>query len=266
MLQIVHDIAPGASLSFASAFNGMASFASNIQALAAAGAKVIVDDVFYFAEPMFQDGIIAQAVDSVVAGGVAYFSAAGNQARQSYQSVFRPGDFFADGGFPSVGVGPHFFGGTAHNFNLSKGMDVFQKFTLPAGKSLIISFQWDSPAFSVSGTPGSPNDLDLYILNDPPTQVLAGAANNNVGGDPIEVLSVTNTSGGDLTLNIMLVKHSGSDPGLIKYILINFSGTIQEFATNSGTIFGHANAVGAEAVGAARYTNTPAFGDRKSVV
>ena len=33
-------------LAFASAFNGLASFATNIQSLAAAGAKVIVDDVF----------------------------------------------------------------------------------------------------------------------------------------------------------------------------------------------------------------------------
>ena len=40
-----------------------ASFAHGIIALADAGAKVINDDVLYFAEPMFQDGIIAQAVD-----------------------------------------------------------------------------------------------------------------------------------------------------------------------------------------------------------
>src|SRR5262249_48166273 len=91
MLQIVHDVAPGASLAFASAFNGEAAFANNIKALKNAGAKVIVDDVFYYDEPMFQDGIVAQAVDNVVAGGAAYFSAAGNEARQSYQSSFRAG-------------------------------------------------------------------------------------------------------------------------------------------------------------------------------
>jgi hypothetical protein len=78
MLQIVHDLAPGASLLFANADNGIASFAQNIQTLAALGAKVIVDDVIYLSEPMFQDGIIAQAVDSVVAAGVAYFSSAGS--------------------------------------------------------------------------------------------------------------------------------------------------------------------------------------------
>jgi hypothetical protein len=38
------------------------------------GAKVINDDVIYYAEPMFQDGPIAQAVDAVKAAGVAYFS------------------------------------------------------------------------------------------------------------------------------------------------------------------------------------------------
>ena len=57
----------------------------------------------------------------------------------------------------------------------------------------------------------------------------------------------------------MKVKHSGSDPGLIKYVYFG-SATINEFDTQSSTIFGHTNAVGAEAVGAARYFNTPAFG------
>jgi hypothetical protein len=56
----------------------------------------------------------------------------------------------------------------------------------------------------------------------------------------------------------MLVKHSGADPGLIKYVYFG-SAVINEFDTRSSTIFGHANAVGAETVGAARYSNTPAF-------
>jgi len=73
MLQLVHDVAPGASLAFATAFLGQASFASNILALQTAGAGVIVDDVIFFAEPMFQDGIIAQAVDTVKGLGVPYF-------------------------------------------------------------------------------------------------------------------------------------------------------------------------------------------------
>lgn len=41
-----------------------------------AGAKVIVDDVGYADEPMFNDGIIAQSVDRVHNAGTFYASAA----------------------------------------------------------------------------------------------------------------------------------------------------------------------------------------------
>lgn len=39
---------------------------------------MIVDDITYFAEPMYQDGVIANAVNTVNARGVSYFSSAGN--------------------------------------------------------------------------------------------------------------------------------------------------------------------------------------------
>jgi subtilisin family serine protease len=78
MAQIVHDIAPGANLDFASAFNGELAFAKAIRDLQAEGAQVIADDVAYFNEPFFQDGPIADAVNEVVAKGANYFSAAGN--------------------------------------------------------------------------------------------------------------------------------------------------------------------------------------------
>jgi hypothetical protein len=47
-VQVVHDLAPTAALAFATANGGDDAFANNIRALAAAGAKVIVDDVGYF--------------------------------------------------------------------------------------------------------------------------------------------------------------------------------------------------------------------------
>ena len=89
MMQIIHDVAPGASLAFHTAFNGQADFAQGIRDLANAGSNVIVDDIIYFAEPMFQDGVIAQAADDVNSQGVAYFSSAGNTTRQSYASDYR---------------------------------------------------------------------------------------------------------------------------------------------------------------------------------
>jgi hypothetical protein len=80
MMQIVHDIAPGSDLAFYTAFNSEQDFANGILALAAAGCKVIVDDVAYFDEPFFQNGIVAQAIEAVEAQGVVYVTAAGNNA------------------------------------------------------------------------------------------------------------------------------------------------------------------------------------------
>lgn len=65
MAEIIHDVAPGAAVAFNPAFNGEAGFAQGIINLAAAGCRVIVDDIIYSAEPFFQDGIVAQAVDQV---------------------------------------------------------------------------------------------------------------------------------------------------------------------------------------------------------
>ena len=258
MLQIVHDVAPGASLSYASAFNGTASFAQNIVALKNNGAKVIVDDIIYFDEPMFQDGIIAQAVDFVVAQGAAYFSAVTNYARQSYESAFRPGATFADGAFTSAPGAPHFAGGRAHNFATSGPADHMQLITIPAGKTFKVSLQWDSPFFSVSGGSGSPNDVDVYLL-DANNQVVAGADTNNLGGDAVEIMSFEN-SGATATFKLMILNFAGPLPGFIKYNYFDSAITIATHATSSGVAWGHPAANGAEAVGAAYYARTPVFG------
>lgn len=93
MMQIVHDVAPGANLAFHSGFGGQAQFALGIFRLASeADCEIVVDDLTYFAEPAFQDGIISQAVDEVRDKyGVAYFSSAGNRGRQAYEHKFVPG-------------------------------------------------------------------------------------------------------------------------------------------------------------------------------
>ena len=266
MLQIVHDVAPGATLAFATANGGQPAFATNINNLRlVAGCTVIVDDFLYFAEPMYQDGVVAQAVNASNAAGVPYFSSAANQDRHAFEDTYRAGTFFAAGAFPSAGGAPSFFGGTAHDFDPGAGVDVMQAFTLGPGQSITLSFQWDQPFFSVSGAPGSANDLDIYVLDSAGATILGGGVASNAGGDPVEVFSFTNTAAVTTAFNLMIVKFSGPSPTRIKYV--NFgSGTFTEWATNTGTLYGHANALGAEAVGAARYTQTPRFGVSPAVL
>ena len=78
MLGIVHDLAPAATLAFATGPPSIAGFADNVRALKAQGANVIVDDFTGFGEPNFQKGPIDVAIDDVTAQGAAYFTDAAN--------------------------------------------------------------------------------------------------------------------------------------------------------------------------------------------
>src|SRR5262249_17369347 len=84
MLENVHDVAAWASLAVHTGTESPQDFAAGIQQLANAGANVIVDDIGWLDSPMFNDGVIAQAVDRVHSQGGFYASAAGNQGNQGY--------------------------------------------------------------------------------------------------------------------------------------------------------------------------------------
>src|SRR5262249_19520074 len=141
MMEIVHDLAPGAKLYFATANNSQANFANNIIALRAAGCDIIVDDVTYFAEGAFQDGTVAQAVNTVVANGAMYFSSAGNSGNLTNgTSGTWEGDYLDAGpvGPPISGVEPARY----HNFRTAASPQLFNVLT---ATSSIITLKWSDP-------------------------------------------------------------------------------------------------------------------------
>lgn len=251
MLELIHDIAPGAELAFATAFNGQASFAQNIRRLRNAGCDIIVDDVRYFADPSFQDGIIARAVDDVVAQGATYFSSAGNSGRDSYE-----GDFATTGEAFRLNLGEAgIFTFDAYDF---AGGDAFQEIRIRPGATASIVLQWDNPYFSVSGAPGATTDLDLFLFGPDQETIVAQSITNNVGNDPVEIIQFTN-EGDNETFHLFIGHPAGTPvPGRIKTIL--FSADYEAYQTESSTVYGQANARGAIAVGAAFYGFTPEFG------
>ncbi|MEO1437780.1 MAG: S8 family serine peptidase, partial [Bacteroidota bacterium] len=254
--EILYDVAPGADIVFHTAFEGSADFAQGILDLQIDGCDIIIDDVGYFAEPMMMDGIIAHAVDSVVADGVHYFSSAGNSGAKSYEA-----SAFDDSGFT-------YGGRPIHDFDSGSGVDYSLEMTIPNGVQASFSFQWDDPFGSLPNSSGTAaTDMDFYLVNAGFTGILASSQDNNIsGGDPYEILSYTNTSGSDETVNLMIQHYAGPEASNMKVVIWSNSVTIDEYDTESSTCVGQSNSEGAMAVGAAAYYNTPDFGVTPPVV
>jgi PKD repeat protein len=265
MLQIIHDMAPGADLMFHTGLQSKVDYANGITALAAAGAHVIVDDLLYLHEPMFQDGIVAQAVDSVVAGGAVYYSAAGNAGDESYEGSFIDSnnilciEFFLPLGdchdlYERVG--------RMHDFNPEDGEDLVLTVTVPVNQVLTVAMQWDEPF----GGAGPRADHDLVLLSPDGGTYYAISANDNIPmGEGWEVLQFENSEflyNGETTFGLAItyddVDSIGPPANLLKLVVFGSGNTLDEWRTNSSTLYGHANADGAEAVGAAYWDDTPA--------
>lgn len=258
MMQLIRDVAPAARQAFHTAIGGQAVFAQGILDLAnVADADIIVDDIIYLAEPMFQDGIVAQAVDTVKANGVAYFSSAGNGGRNSWDS--------GDDGFVESNLTD---GLLTHDFDPGPGDDDRQLLLLGVGTTTLI-LQWDEPYATVSGPPGSASALDVLIYFPPgaPTPFV-DTDSSEIGGDPVDGVQLT-VSNQPVFVEVSFALRGGPAPQFMKYVLFDPSGDAitdpaqsfaLEYQTDSSTNYGHSNAAGAAAVGAAFWRNTPPFG------
>lgn len=248
MMELIYDIAPGVNLKFASGViaGGAvtdASLANGINTLVNAGCNIIVDDLNGLtAEPYFQDGIAAQAVNNAVAAGIPYFSSQGNRGLSGYEAPFS--------GLNATVAG---MAGRWQGFNLGVGApDATQTITLHGGTTTFV-FQYDDPFYGAPVT----HDADFYILNAAGTAVLASGTTNNltVGGDGIPREIVDVTVGATTSARIAIRDVAGGDVGRVKYIAFN-SPTITNHLTEPGALNtaanpGHSAALGAIAVAAA---------------
>jgi Subtilase family len=282
MAQIVHDLAPGAALSFATAFTGETAFADNVRALADNGANVLVDDVSYFEEPFFQEGPVGVAVSDVTdEDDVAYYSSAGNdnlidsggndigswEAPEYRDSESCPATIVAFSEFleeeGEVGLNP------SHCMDFNPGGPVDPTFgiTVEAGELLILDLQWAEPWEGVS------SDLDAFLLDASNELVAASAEFNEVSQRPLEIFVWENPSNSAATVRLVVNRFegSGTTPRL-KFVLLQNGGGVSafEYPESSGgdivgpTIFGHNGGEDAMSVGAIRYNDTTEEAERFS--
>lgn len=259
MSQIVHDVAPGANLAFATAFTGETAFAENIEKLAkpasegGAGAKVIADDVSYFEEPFFQEGPVGVATGNVRAQGVSYLSSAGNNnlINGGLNIASWEAPQFRDGGLcpPAVvtfseefelleGFGLE----TTHcmDFDPGGGTDKTFGIAVEEGETLTVDLQW-AEAWEGVGT-----DLDAFLIGPEGAVVATSDGDNPGNGRPAEILSWENETGEDAAVQLAINRFSGATPRL-KFALLQNGGGVSstEYESSTGgdvvgpTIFGH---------------------------
>ncbi|MGH7788837.1 MAG: S8 family serine peptidase, partial [Candidatus Binatia bacterium] len=266
MAELIHDLAPGAELLFHSGFPDEAACAEGITALRACGSDILVDDLIFFAEPMFQDGIIAQAADAAVADGAAYFAAAGNTGGSGIDAAYRDALTEDDEDEALSGNDLHDFGAG----------DRFAAITIPNGCGVRLVLQWNEP-FSAPLGDGASTDLDLYLLDaeQPDASVVTSSVSTQgcastegaASGDPLELVAYRNGTGAPRTVYVAIDHFCGTEDLRFRLAVFRFGcGLTAPLAFEPGLfesaqIYGHAAAAGVAAVGAVFYAEIDSGGE-----
>src|SRR5262249_28870990 len=220
LLEIVHDVAPGAKLLFSGPASSL-DMIDSVACLVDAGANVIVDDLGFFGEPYFEDGPVAAAVEAAVTAGGSDRSSAVNQAEGHVEEDFL-----------------QLRGSVVHDFG---GGDQFNGVVVPGGGTLTCILQWNDPFGAAA------DDYDLFLLDANLNVVAQSVDQQNGSQDPIEAVSVVNQTNTDQLANIVIQRFAGASRRLELFCL---GAAALEHGTAAGSIFGHAALPSVVTVGA----------------
>ncbi len=183
MLEIIHDIAPGAELFFAPGLTSDLEHRRSRRCLTEV-VDIIADDIAFFNAGPY-DGTSAVSLESTnsVLAGVSNFIAVGNYAHRHYQEMYIDTDGEGD-----------------HEFSVNP-LDEVLNVTIRAGGQIRIFLQWNDP-FGASG-----NDYDLLLVDPFNTaNILATSLNIQNGNDnPTELIVFTNLLGVNQPVGIAII-------------------------------------------------------------
>lgn len=222
MLEQIYDIAPGASLAFATGEGGQQVFANAVTSLKNANADVIVDDLGYPDEPFFQEGVIDTAMRAHVNAGGSFVTAVGNDGISGFEQTT---SFFTN------------MGSIVHDFNPAPGpgaRDSRMRVTIDNGGTFV--FQWDNPYNGLTGTATADLDIRLYQAGTN-TVKFSGLDDNIVSGRPLEFLTI---NPGVYDIEITQAQLA---PGAVAPTRFKFAGEFGlntvEYDGNRSSAFGH---------------------------
>ncbi|MEX0786491.1 MAG: flexitail domain-containing putative surface protein [Dehalococcoidia bacterium] len=211
LLEIVHDVAPGASLMFGNfGFGTMLDFNAAVDCLAA-NADVVVDDISWIGVGPYDGTSIVSANTAAAlnsAGPIkGYYTSVGNFARRHYQGEYVDsgidinvsGDDFDTHEFAATGGSK----GTVHAGFAGAGPLNFNRLILGPGSVVSIILVWDDP-WGASG-----NDYDLFAGSG--TTILACSTDLQDGDDdPVEGCGLLNSGAGNISVDIMFGNLDGA--------------------------------------------------------
>ncbi len=238
MLEIVHDIAPDASLVFHDCGWNVLEFNRAIDALADAGCRVIVDDIGWPDEPFFEDGLVAAHVAEMVSSrGVVYVSAAGNDAGLHYQGVFR-----------DDGRGWHDFSAGTSSTRNRLYVD------LPPGSSVNAVLQWSEPF----GKASTNYNLALYDTANLSVPLAIASRVQNGDDDPLEVLTWVNSGTAPVQAEVDVSRPPSAPDRMLELFVYPHGGASLNAANTiaADSIYGHPAADGVIAVAAIDATDS----------
>lgn len=235
MLEIVHDLAPGAQLYF-SGVTSSTDMTQGISWLVGQGCDVIVDDLGFFGEHYFSDGPIAQAAANAVNQGVVYVSASGNYSSNAHWQ----GQYVQGSSFSYIGGR----NGNLHEF--APGVES-NAVSVNTGRTLRVFLQW-SDAWGASS-----NDYDLYLADANTGQNLAVSNSTQNGNDnPFESITYTNNSGSTKNALVKIVKRTAGSARELE--LFTLSAASLQYNIQEDAIFGQQAVTSVISVAAANAT------------
>jgi hypothetical protein len=211
LLEIVHDLAPGAKLTFANGDTDLA-FNQAVNFLAASN-DVVLDDIGFFGEPY--DGTSAVSLNTAAALNNpgwpirAYFTSVGNDADDHYYGAYV--DSGVDGTSISGITTPgrlHLFQRTADTTDvLGLGAQPYNVIALPQNGEAAIFLTWDDP-FGASG-----NNYDMYLVQQSTGRVVASSTDvQNGRQDPAETIDYVNRGAADRFLIVVQNVRGAAQP------------------------------------------------------
>ena len=199
IIEIIHDLAPGADILFANAATDL----EMMQAVdfLAARVDVLVDDLAFFFPADQQSDVsrnTAQALNNDAWPIRAYITSVGNWADRHYSARFLAGPDGSTLGLPAPGSVHRFQAIDGTTDALGRGSQSFNEIVLGQGDTAHIVLFWNDPWGQ------STNDYDLFLLNDANQLVDSAASQQGLpGAVPREDLLFTN-DGAERTFRIVV--------------------------------------------------------------